>query len=140
MKAVRVLVMLAGIVVLMIWSAAVFAQKDAPTPPKYDVATETTLKGTVEEVKEVESAKGTPAIHLMLKAGGELLEVYLCPNAFLQEMEMKFAKGDQIDVTGSKVKVDGADVLLAREITKGTDTLVLRDKKGVPVWTPVKRG
>jgi hypothetical protein len=45
-----------------------------------------------------------------------------------------FSKGDQIVVTGSKVKQDGADLVLAREVVKGNDTLVLRDDKGNPVW------
>ncbi len=113
----------------------------AQSAPKYDIATETRLKGTVDEVKQITTAKGDPAIHLMVKTATELLEVYLCPNAYLQEMEMAFAKGDQVEVTGSKVKADDADVILAKDITKGNDTLVLRDKKGIPVWTPpAKKG
>jgi hypothetical protein len=46
-----------------------------------------------------------------------------------------FSKGDEIAVTGSKVKQDGADLVLAREVVKGNVTLVLRDDKGNPVWT-----
>ena len=34
-----------------------------------------------------------------------------------------------------KVKEGEADMILAREVVKGTDTLVLRDAKGVPVWS-----
>ncbi len=138
MNRLRAYIAMAGMVFVM-WTASAFAQ-NAAVSPKYDVATETKLKGTVEEVKQIETAKGNPAIHLMVKSGEQLLEVYLCPNAFLQEMQMAFAMGDQVEVIGSKVKVDQADVVLAREITKGTDTLVLRDKKGAPVWMPVRRG
>ena len=39
-----------------------------------------------------------------------------------------------IAFTGSKVKQGDADMVLAREVVKGTDTLVLRDDKGNPVW------
>jgi hypothetical protein len=49
-------------------------------------------------------------------------------------MGVGFSKGDEIAVTGSKVKQDGADLVLAREVVKGNDTLVLRDDKGNPVW------
>jgi hypothetical protein len=45
-----------------------------------------------------------------------------------------FSKGDEIAFTGSKVKQDGADMVLAREVVKGQDTLTLRDDKGKPVW------
>jgi hypothetical protein len=37
--------------------------------------------------------------------------------------------------TGSKVKYGGVDLILAREVVKGSDTLVLRDDKGNPVWS-----
>ena len=115
------------------------AQNEPAVAPKYDVATETTLKGNIDELKEETSAKG-PSLHLMVKAGSEVTEVYLCPNAFLQEMAFNFAKGDQLQVVGSKVKVGEADVILAREITRGNETLTLRDKKGNPVWMPLKKG
>jgi hypothetical protein len=49
-------------------------------------------------------------------------------------MGVSFAKGDEIALTGSKVKQDAADLVLAREVVKGSDTLVLRDDKGNPVW------
>ena len=38
-------------------------------------------------------------------------------------------------VTSSKVKQGEADLILSREVVKGTDTLVLRDNKGNPVWS-----
>jgi len=69
-----------------------------------------------------------------VKNGTEIVDVYLCPKSFLEEMGVSFSKGDQIVVTGSKVKQDGADLVLAREVVKGNDTLVLRDDKGNPVW------
>jgi len=37
-------------------------------------------------------------------------------------MGVAFSKGDAIAVTGSKVKQDGADLILAREVVKGQDT------------------
>jgi hypothetical protein len=49
-------------------------------------------------------------------------------------MGISFSKGDEIAVTGSKVKQDTSDVILARELVKGTDTLMFRDDKGNPVW------
>jgi hypothetical protein len=49
-------------------------------------------------------------------------------------MGINFAKGDEIAVTGSKVKLEALDVILARQLVKGTDTLQFRDDKGNPVW------
>ena len=49
-------------------------------------------------------------------------------------MGVTFKKGDEITLTGSKVKQGDSDLVLAREVVKGTDALVLRDDKGQPVW------
>jgi hypothetical protein len=51
-------------------------------------------------------------------------------------MGISFAKGEQISFTGSKVKREESEVILAREIVKGTDTLTFRGAKGTPVWDP----
>ncbi len=71
----------------------------------------------------------------MVKTGDDTQEVCLCPKAFLDMMESSFAKGDEVEIVGSKVDNDGKPLILAREVTKGQNTLVLRDKKGEPVWT-----
>ena len=62
------------------------------------------------------------------------VDVYLRPKAFLDDLGVSFKKGDEINLTGSKVKQGAADLILAREVVKGSDTLVLRDDKGIPVW------
>jgi hypothetical protein len=69
-----------------------------------------------------------------VKDGTDMLDVYLCPEAFLKDMGFSFSKGDEIALTGSKVKQENGELILAREVVKGTDTLVLRDDKGGPVW------
>ena len=37
-------------------------------------------------------------------------------------------------IRGSRVKIDGEEAIIAREIKKGDKTLVLRDENGVPMW------
>jgi hypothetical protein len=118
----------------------VIAQKTATEVPKYEVAKEVTIKGAVEEIKEVPNPKGQIGIYLMVKTGAEILEVRLCPNSFLKEFEVAFKKGDLLTITGSKVRVDEKDVILAREIEFGNDKITLRDQQGVPVWTWLTKG
>jgi len=109
------------------------AQKPSPRPaPKYDLQTEVTLKGTVLEIKPAENEKDN--IHLMLKITDETIDISLCPKSFLTDMATSFAKGDEISLTGSKVKLESASLVLAREVVKGNDKLLLRDAKGAPVW------
>jgi hypothetical protein len=103
--------------------------------PKYDPASEVTVQGTVEEVTEHTGPMGWTGTHLALKTEKETLEVHLGPSAFLAEKEFAFAMGDPVEVTGSKVKLEGADVLLARTIKKGDKTLTLRNAAGIPMWS-----
>ena len=79
--------------------------------------------------------KEKDAAHLTVTSGADTIDIYLCPKAFLDDMGATFVKGDEVTVTGSKIKQDGSDLILAREVVKGTDTLMLRDDKGKPVWT-----
>jgi hypothetical protein len=116
--------------------APLFAQKAQQTsPPKYDVHTETKMKGTVEEVQLPPKGSEKEAAHLLVKTGTDTVDIYLCPKSFLDDMGVSFSKGDEIAITGSKAKQGEADLILAREVVKGTDTLVLRDEKGNPVWS-----
>ena len=111
------------------------AQKPRETNrPKYDLGTETKMKGTVEEVKLPPTGSAREITYLLVKAGSDVIDVYLCPKSFLDDMGVTFSKGEEIALTGSRVKQGDAELVLGREVVKGTDTLVLRDDKGNPLW------
>ena len=93
------------------------------------------MKGTVEEMKLPPKGSEKEVAHLLVKTGTDTVDVYLCPKSFLDDMGVSFSKADEIALTGSKVKQGEADLILAREVVKGSDTLVLRDDKGNPVWS-----
>jgi hypothetical protein len=113
----------------------VLAQKTPkPSLPKYDLQTEAKIKGTIEEVKLPPKGSAKEIVHLLLKNGPDTMDLYLCPKSFMDEMGMDFTKGDEITLTGSKVKQGETDLILARELVKGNNTFVLRDAKGDPVW------
>src|SRR6185437_15272458 len=59
---------------------SVGAQKAArPVPPKYDLQTETKIKGTIEEVKLPPKGSEKEIAHLLVKNGADTVDVYLCP-------------------------------------------------------------
>lgn len=133
---------LAAIVAAGLVTAPGFAQRrggQGKGLPKYSPSTEVTVQGTVEEVSEHASPMGWPGTHLTVKAEKETLEVHLGPSSFLGDKKFSFAKGDRIEVTGSKIKFEGADALLAREVKKGGQTLTLRDAQGIPLWSRTRR-
>jgi hypothetical protein len=110
------------------------SQANTASLPKYDLHTEAKMKGTVEELKLPPKGSEKEAAHLLVKSGTDSVDVYLCPKSFFDDMGMGFTKGDEIALTGSKVKQGELDLILVREVVKGNDTFVLRDAKGDPVW------
>jgi hypothetical protein len=121
-----------AIVLFALCSIVALAQS-APKTPKYDKATETTVKGVVDELKNVPgNDEGT---HFILKDGEKSILIHVGPEKFLKEVEASYAKGDKVEVKGSKVKsAEGEDEILAKEITKDNNTVTLRDSKGEPAW------
>lgn len=105
--------------------------------PRYDPATEFTLSGTVQELREVAGGKGRGGggTHLIVKGEKETFTVHVGPSSFLAEKKLTLATGDVVDIIGSRVKVADAEVVIAREVRKGRQTVVLRDAKGIPVWS-----
>jgi len=127
----KYLLQLAAIAVL---TSTAFSQ----APLKYDRATETTLKVTVAELKLVPPSGGKPVAYLLTKSGSDkdkdALQIFLCPKSFLDELGVAFKADESIQIIGSKVKQDGADLILAREVVKNGETLTLRFQDGKPAW------
>lgn len=123
-------------------SPAVAQAPPAPAPPanapvekapEYDPKAEVTIKGVVEDFHESKVKGDHPGLHLIVKTETESVEVHACPIPFLSELEFSIAKGDEVTVVGSRPEAGG--ILVAREITKGQTSLIVRDKTGAPVWT-----
>jgi len=103
--------------------------------PAYDLDTVIDVLAVVTDNREVARGSPFPGIHLILKEESGTLDVYIGPKDFVKQFEITFAKGDEVQVVGSKVKMaDGSRVVLAREVRKGETTLYCRRKKGEPNW------
>ena len=123
-----------AILLFALCSVFALAQTAAPKTPKYDKATETKIKGVVEELRTVDGKdEGT---HFILRdADNKTILIHVGPEKFLKEIEASYVKGDKVEVTGSKVKsAQGEDEILAKEISKDNNSVVLRDSKGEPAW------
>jgi hypothetical protein len=103
--------------------------------PKYDPKTEETLRGTVQAVTEHAGRGYGSGVHVTLRTESSTEEVHLGPAAFLRESGLELAKGDAIEVVGSRVKGSQGEYVIAREVRKGGKTVTLRDADGVPVWS-----
>jgi hypothetical protein len=135
----RALTVLSIPLFLFVCVPAGLSQKAPPADsnlPKYDLQTEAKTDGVVDEVNQLSVGTRKDFTELIIKSGADKLHIYVSPKPFQEEIGVSFAKGDHVSVTGSKVKQDTSEVILARELVKGTDTLMFRDNKGNPVWDP----
>jgi hypothetical protein len=106
----------------------------------YDPATVETVSGEVTAVEQMAPVKGMRyGIHLMLKTEKETISVHLGPGWFIERQDIRIEKGDKVQVTGSRVTVAGKPAIIAAEVVKGKDRLLLRDKVGIPAWSGWRR-
>lgn len=127
------------VIAMMAALTAAFALPPAvPTAaaPKYDPTTEAVFKGTVLEVRDRQCpVSGGLGSHVILKLeNGTTIEVHLATTKFVKEYDLVFNVGDELEVTGSKVVFEGVETIFAREVKRGNDVYVFRDKNGKPVW------
>lgn len=133
MKTIKIVLGIVTVLLIVVLTAT--SPKRAPRVPTYNAATEVKEQGIVEEVQEfycpISDDQGT---HLKLKTDRGILQVHVGPARFLRSQEVSFKVGDQVQVLGARLQYDGADALLAREITRGDEVFILRDHLGQPVW------
>jgi hypothetical protein len=115
-------------------AGSALAQVGSSARRLYDPNTETTVKGTVEKVTEI-GDQGWTGTHLTLRTNEQTYDVHVGPSAYVAKTGFTFSAGNQIEVTGSKIKVSGTDAIVAREIKKDGKVLTLRDRQGIPKWS-----
>lgn len=126
--------LLAGLAIVVAASTAAAQRGSGMGTPRYDTATEATISGTVTEVQTHQGRMNRTGVHLVVQTTTGTTDVHVAPTTWLQQQHIEFAKGDTVTVVGSFVTIDGTKALLAREITRGTTTIVLRDQSGRPEW------
>ncbi len=106
----------------------------------YNPATVETMSGTIESVDKIVPMKGMHSgIHIMVKTEKETLDVHLGPAWYIERLDTKIEKGNQIEVKGSRVTINGKPAIIAAEVKKGDNILVLRDSAGIPAWAGWRR-
>jgi len=98
----------------------------------YNPANEATVKGSVQQVEEVDCpvSEGELETHLTLQTADGVVEVHLAPARLLRSQKISFATGDQLEVVGAKVRLSWQDGIIAREITRGNESIIFRDHDG----------
>lgn len=96
----------------------------------------TTLRGTVENVDKTAPGRGMSEGYLITVADqqGQRHVVHLGPAWFLEHQNALPREGQQVEIQGSTISLDGKDVVAARTVSAPGGNLRLRDEQGRPVW------
>lgn len=110
---------------------------DEPALPRYDPAQEVKVKGEVLDVKEYNCpVSGGMGAHLVLQTAEGPLEVHLALTSFLTDYGIVIAKGDKLEIVGTKITFHDMPAMLVRKILKNQVEYAFRDAQGKPLWVP----
>jgi len=119
-----------GLVVLVI-----LLLTPARRPLAYHPNAEVALQGVVQDVQEFYCPiSGETGTHLTLATEKGSVQVHVAPSRFLSTKQWRFAKGEVVEVVGSPIKFQGREALIARSLTRGTETVAVRNENGKPFW------
>lgn len=107
----------------------------------YNPKTVTEIEGKIIEVQSITPLSGmsSSGVHLLVDSKGTKYSVHVGPKWYLKDQPVKLNELDIIKVTGSKVNIGNEEVIIAQMITKGKETLKLRNDAGIPNWSMGKR-
>lgn len=105
------------------------ARSSATAARRYDTSAVESVEGVVTGVDRTRSG-----VHLSLDTESGPVTAILGPAWFVDEQRLSIAEGDRVALTGAFAERDGATVLLVAELSKGGETMVLRDPEGRPLW------
>jgi sporulation protein YlmC with PRC-barrel domain len=112
--------------------------RDAAYAKHFNPQSVQTITGRIDSIdeKDAKDAGMGEAVCLMVKTTSDTtMKVHLGPNSYVRSQNLELRKGDQVEVTGSKVTIDGKECLIATELRKDGKSLRLRDPRGTPAWT-----
>ena len=102
----------------------------------YDPSTKIEVKGSIEEfVSRPARHSNATGWHLRLKTNNKIWYVHLGPKWFYDDHKVKLSKGMKIEVEGSVIKMDGEEVLVAKQIETPNGEIKVRDDSGKPYFS-----
>ncbi|MEJ5329347.1 MAG: hypothetical protein WHT07_04275 [Desulfobaccales bacterium] len=126
---------LGALLLVLALATMVGAQEALKSPFDYNPATVQTHRGWVISVTPVAPGPIPQMVTVQLATQQETLTVWLAPSWFLEAQGFKVTALDRLEVTGSRLVVDGRPLLLTATVKKNGQTLRLRDEKGNPLWS-----
>lgn len=95
-----------------------------------------TVRGRVVSVEPFTPMQGmSQGRQLLIQTGDETVPVHLGPAWYLNTQELPLAPNDEVEVVGSRMPFAGNSTIIASEIRRGDERLILRNNQGYPAWS-----
>jgi hypothetical protein len=96
----------------------------------YDIRSEQVYEGTVGSRGHVVDG----LVYFALRTSDSTVEVQIGTEDFIARSGFKLKIGEAITAMGMPLVWNGQNIVLAREVSKMTCVLVVRDREGYPMW------
>jgi hypothetical protein len=98
----------------------------------YDVARESVISGEIVQYSSVSTMPPLGA-HISLQTGSGTIEVHAGNARVIQASNISLQPGNSVSITGETVQFGKSTVFVARLIQKGSQSVAVRSKNGVPL-------
>lgn len=124
----------------MMWKGGGGWGAGTPYSGLYNPKTVESITGEVVSVDKLALGKNmSDGVHIVLKAATETISVHLGPVWFIENQDVKIEPKDKVEIKGSRITFEGKPAIIAEEVKKGDEVLLLRDASGVAVWSGWRR-
>lgn len=96
--------------------------------PAYDASREVTVRGNVKGISV--HGKVPSGAHLLITTSQGLIDAHLGSFALRGSQPLSLRPGEQVSVVGVMTSIGGSQILLARTVSTGTKTFVIRNQHG----------
>jgi hypothetical protein len=96
--------------------------------PVYDVSREVTVTGNVHSISV--HSQTLSGAHLLITTSQGLIDAHLGSFALRGSQPLSLRPGEQVSVVGVMTSIGGSQILLARTVSTGTKTFVIRNQHG----------
>jgi hypothetical protein len=107
----------------------------------FNQETDETISGEVVSVDKIIHRKDMSSygVHLTVKTDKETVPVHLGPGWYIENQDITIEPDDKVEIKGSRITFNGKPAIIAYEVKKEDEILVLRDESGFPAWSGWRR-
>jgi hypothetical protein len=116
----------------LVWGAQIPQIAGHRAGAAYDMARESVISGKIVQYSAA-STTPPPGAHITLQSSSGTIEVHAGNAKLIEASHISLQAGDAVSVTGENVTFGNSTVFVARVIQKGSQSLAVRSKNGVPL-------